>query len=161
MYVFSSSAFPLNGVAQNSENNAYSANTKLLLPLQKPVGFSVFPVHLRSLAYPRRWRKNLPMLRCNAAKSTGFAKWPFIPLSAESRSSFTKASAESANNSTVLASGRFMASFSRQSATIEPASKMYHFCPLPERSLLWPILFLVLPMPAGAHHRRLGARLPF
>lgn len=57
MYVFSSSAFPLNGVAQNSENNAYSANTKLLLPLQKPVGFSVFPVHLRSLAYPRRWRK--------------------------------------------------------------------------------------------------------
>lgn len=35
MYVFfSSSAFPLNGVAQNDENNAYSANTKLLLPLQ-------------------------------------------------------------------------------------------------------------------------------
>lgn len=25
MYVFSSSAFPLNGVAQNNENNAYSA----------------------------------------------------------------------------------------------------------------------------------------
>ena len=74
---FSSSAFPLNGVAQNNENNAYSANTKLLLPLQKPVGFSVFPVHLRSLAYPRRWRKNLPILRCNAAKSTGFAKWPW------------------------------------------------------------------------------------
>lgn len=37
----------------------------------------MFPVHLRSLAYPRRWRKNLPMLRCNAAKSTGFAKWPW------------------------------------------------------------------------------------
>ena len=141
---------------------AYSANTKLLLPLQKPVGFSVFPVHLRSLAYPRRWRKNLPMLRCNAAKSTGFAKWPFIPLSAESRSSSTKASAESANISTVLASGRFMASFFASICYNRTRiKKCIIFAHCWKGVCYGPYFFLFCRCPAGAHHRRLGARLPF